>query len=399
MATGLAASGSGAVARSARHERRRGRTWDRGPGVQLAAGAQALQAPSAQRPRVAAPAGPRHRGPTHPAPRRRPDGRPVRAPRPAVGGSSRVSASSTAPGSPVIVASRLAGGRWASWRSSHLARGEAGRVPAHQGLHARGGRGRRRRRPPPPGRASAGGVAPPAQRLLLGAQVDRGPAAARCRAGRTAAYPPAATGSRARAWPRRPAAPRPPSASTRSPPSGAHPGPREGPAELLGGPRRPRAPGRAGRGGRTPGSAQRRAGAAHQRQAGGVVGPVSASGPWQAAHRAGVRQRSQASAAAYPARGVCTRTGPVAEAARSASWTSVRHPRARGRRVALEVAVDAPATLDRDPLAQPPRAGASSWAQPVRRRYSASTVRANPPTSAPAPSRSARSSSVSRVWG
>ena len=40
-----------------------------------------------------------------------------------------------------------------------------------------------------------------------------------------------------------------------------------------------------------------------------------------------------------------------------------------------------------------------SRAQPVRRRYSASTVRAKPPTSAAAPCRSARMSSTSRVWG
>ena len=59
------------------------------------------------------------------------------------------------------------------------------------------------------------------------------------------------------------------------------------------------------------------------------------AGPVHTAQRAGVRQRSQASDAAYPRRGVCTSTGPALEpgaTARRATCLGIRAARASGSR-------------------------------------------------------------------
>ena len=221
----------------------------------------------------------------------------------------------------------------------------------------------------PPGRTSAAGVAPAAQRLLVGAQVGAGRAAARCRAARPR-----------RTRPRRPARRpgvattiagcRPPSASTRSPLGGAHPGPGKRAAELLGGAgvaqdrraqaavaalgagpaRRRRAAPAAGRRRGRPGQRQRagagrapgRRAAALAGQRGGVArraGSAPAPAPLEAAPRIGVVDLARASG----------RRGRAGRARGRGRWR--RRPRRVTRRAA--------------------RAGrASSRAQPVRRRYS-----------------------------
>ena len=232
-----------------------------------------------------------------------------------------------------MVASRDAGGRCASRRSRGLAGREAGRVPADQRLDRRVGRvadattaaagadQRRRRWPsaaaPPPRRAGGPGRAP-----------------ARCRAARrrrSRPRPPA----RRPGWPRRsPARRRPRPAPGRRPTCGprcrgnARPSSSAVRVSPTTGARRPRWP--------HSGQAQASSAVPHHRQAGGAVAAPSASGPVQTRQRAGVRQRSQARAAAYPLRGVCTSTGPVASASRIAWCTSVgiRAARASGSRPA-----------------------------------------------------------------
>ena len=71
-----------------------------------------------------------------------------------------------------------------------------------------------------------------------------------------------------------------------------------------------------------------------------------ASGPWQTEQRAAVRQRSHASAAAYPSRGVCTSTGPVARASPTTSCTGVGIRDTAGERVARELGVAGPGHPD-----------------------------------------------------
>ena len=94
-----------------------------------------------------------------------------------------------------MVASRDAGGRWASrpLAPSPARRSRPG--PSAPAPGAPGGRGRRRRRPGRRAATSAGGVEPAAQRLLLGAQVGAGRGSARCRAAPPRRSPPSATGS------------------------------------------------------------------------------------------------------------------------------------------------------------------------------------------------------------
>ena len=105
------------------------------------------------------------------------------------------------------------------------------------------------------------------------------------------------------------------------------------------------------------GHAQAEAFTPHQRHAGAAAGPVVASGPVQAAQRAEVRQRSQASAAAYPLLGVWTRTGPVSSALRISLVSLGGQPRRPGERVALQSAVVGTGDADGDPLPQRPRSG------------------------------------------
>ena len=267
-----------------------------------------------------------------------------------------------------------------------LARGEARRVPAHQRLQRRVGR---RRRPRPPGRRGRDqrrGVGPAAQRLLGGAQVGAGRAAARCRAARRRRSRRSATGSapgvattiaglvvdrrRARASPlevrtRVPGKARPSSSAVRASPSTGARRPRC--AALRAGPgRRPAVP--------------------HQRQAGGSVGRGQRAAGREQVGAAGRRAAALAGQGrgVAGARGLHQHRARAAAPSRIASWTSLGHPGRRGRAASRSRSRSvAPATRDRDALAQHRRAARRARAaQPVRRRYSASTLRAKPPTSA-----------------
>ena len=150
---------------------------------------------------------------------------------------------------------------------------------------------RRRRAPGRPGGAArprwTTGAAPPRRRACC-----RGRAAARCRGVRRRRSPPAATGSAPgvattiRRSSSTSARIRSPLEVTTGTGANARPSSSAVRASPITGARRPRPPHSA--------HAQYGASVAHQRQRGGVVGPVSASGPLHTAHRAGVRHRSQA---------------------------------------------------------------------------------------------------------
>ena len=158
--------------------------------------------------------------------------------------------------------------------------------------------------------APGGGVGPAAQRLLVGAQVGRGPSSSQV----------SSSTHRGVAARRRPA--RRPASPPRSPGSpatvGEDPVARGACAPGCRGTRGPaprrcarrRAPARAGRGRRTRGTPSRRRRCRTSGRRGGVVGPASASGPWQrraprrrAAALAGQAERRSRRAGSAPAPG------------------------------------------------------------------------------------------------
>ena len=276
-----------------------------------------------------------------------------------------MTASSTAPGSPVIVASRD-GGRQVRRASAPRSRGRRSRRgPSGPAPGARGGRGRRPRRPGRPGgparRRWPSAAAPPRRCAGRG-----GPAPARCRAG-----------PRPRSRRRRPAR-RPGVATTmagRVVDLGQHAvaagGPRPGPA----GNARPSSSAvRASPSDRRPQAAvaalARRprpsSTVPHQRQAGG-------GGRTGQRQRPGARPRSapgcgsarRPGTAAYPRARRLDQHRPDASAprgSRRAPGSGIRAPRACGSR--LEVVVGGPGDGHRDPLAQH-RAGRGELAGPA----------------------------------
>ena len=259
------------------------------------------------------------------------DGRPGRAPRRRPGAASRVRASSTAPGSPVIVASRLPAAG-APRPLGGLAGGEAGRVPAHQRLERRVGRVADRDHAP--ARSGPGAAALTQRRSASSSarrstrdeqqpgveQHDGGVAAVGHRLGARRRD----HDLRARRR-RSPAPPSPELVRTRVP-GKARPSSSAVRASPSTGARSPRWPHSA--------HAQASATVPHQRQAGGVVGPVSASGPWQAAQRAGVRQRSQASDGGVAEPRGLHEHRPVLQRVADGGVHLARHPRGPGVGVA-----------------------------------------------------------------
>ncbi len=359
-----------------------------GPGRRRACGPSAPAAARRARADSAAPSARGTRTHDPAAPRRSTDGRP--------GPSTSAPRAAAQQGQRVVDRPGLAGergepgGRGQVGRRplGDLALGEARPGPSAPAPAARGAPGRRRRPPGHPGAGPAPRVGPAAQRLLGGAQVGPGeqqPGVEQHHRGVAAVGH--RLGARRRDHDRRLG--RRPSASTRSPLERAHRDAGEGPAQLLGGAARRRAPARAARGRRT--SAQAQAGSA-------VAAPAAASAGGRArraaagrrsGQRAGVRQRSQARHGGVAARGVCTSTGPVLQAgrgARRAPRLGSRAARARGSRSSSRSV--AAGDADRGRARRSTSRGARRARGPSRcgARYSASTLRAKPPTSAAAPS-------------
>ena len=312
------------------------------------------------------------------------------------GAASRVSASSTAPGSPVIVASRLAGGRWAASRSS-VSRSAKPAGSQRTSACRAGWAGSPTATTRPPGRTSAAASAQRRSASSPGAQVDPGeqqpgvqqhdggvPALGDRLGARRGHHD---LRLRRRPWPARVAA------------SWSAPGVvGKRPAQLLGGARVAERPARAARGDRT---RRRPTPRRRCRTTGRPAGSPARSAP-------AAPGRPRSGPACGSARRPATRRSPAAASARAPGRSRARphgqvhlarDPRAAGQRVARSCSLA--------PRPAPSPGGAPPPGRPAISLRPAGAEQVRPPrrcarTRRPArraPSRSARSSSVSRVWG
>ena len=315
------------------------------------------------------------------------------------GRSSRVRASSTAPGSPVTVATREAGGRCAA-AAARRPRGRRSPAASHRTSACTAGwAGSPTTSARPPGRDQPDGVAPAPQRLLGRAQVvaaeqqpgveqDDGRVAARgdrlgAGGGDDERGLVADVGEHVVAG------------------RGAHPGcrGRRGRAPRRCAPRR--APARAARRRRTPGRTSRpprwrtsgrpagrwRAGQRERAGAGRAAGRGAAALAGQGQRVAGARRLHEH----RPGRRAPSRIGVVG---------LLGHPRAQRVRVALEVVLGGAGDADGDPLAQPLAAARHARGPSrVSSRCCASTLRANAPSDARPRPRARRAAAAPRGCG
>ena len=300
-----------------------------------------------------------------------------------------------------MVASREAGGRCAEARSADSRAANPAEVPADQRLQAgvrrvAHGHGPAAGPHQPDRRWPSGGAASSPVRRSGRASISQ------VSSSTTAAYPPSATGSAPGVATtmagcgvdlgQHPSAPRTTSVPASTGRSGRAP-------RRCAGRRRPgpqpavrRTPGRPSPGGRVPHQPQR-GGAAAARDGQRARGRPSSGRRCGSARRPGPRRTPAAGSARAPDRS--------SSASRIASCTLVGHPGAAGERVARQLARRWLPRPARSPgRAARSRGTASSCAQPVRDEV-VGLDRAREPADAarPLPSRSARSSSVSRVCG